>query len=339
MSKEFDIGNTLVAVMSFNRGEYLQNCVSSIERHITGVRIVVFDDCSFLPDTRRILADLAKNCEVIVRQAPVAGGSLGGLYMNMNYAMEVARKRGLRHVFFVQDDQQIVRTVDERAVAEVRAIFAHDNSITHIHPIFMKGYFPVQISRDMHVEVEDLCYLVARNADGDTGIVDLRRLETADFRYCDHADVNKTIALNKGLKAVSSKNPFFMHTPWPETIRPMGWKGRALFAVNHWGVNAGCNPFCDMDAAAVRRLVQRPISDLPIADVYLKTHRKLKQPWFYSTSFDRQKILSMRELLTLRWIFDGSSEYMDYCNLLSDEDWRHLGLRRPLLNRLLADPR
>jgi hypothetical protein len=336
MSKEFDIGNTLVAVMSFNRGEYLRNCVSSIERHIAGAQFVIFDDCSFLPETRRILSDLARHCEIVRRQTPVTGGSLGGLYANMNHAVESARKRGLAYVFFIQDDQQVVRSVDERAIAEIRAIFAHDRAIMHVHPGFMKGYFPAQTSRNMHVEVNDLYYLVTRSGDGDTGIVDLRRMQAADFKYCDRAEINKSIALERGLKAVSSKNPFFMYTPWPKAIRPFGWKGRVLSALNHWGVGAGCNPFCDMDTAAVRRLLERPISELPIADVYLRTDKKLKQPWFYSTPFDRRKVVSMKEFVTLRWIFDGPAEYMSFCRLLSNDDWRQLGLRRPVLNRLIS---
>jgi len=335
IDKEFDLGSTLVAVMSFNRGEYLLNCISSLERHLVRAKIVVFDDCSRDPNTRRILSGLSRKCEIVVRQTPVSDGSLGGLYVNMNRAMEVAFERGLNYVLFVQDDQQVVRSVDERLTAEIRAIFRHDSAIAHIHPTFVKGYTAVQEIRQFSV-VDDLCYLWPDGSDGDTGLVDLRRMKAAGFRYSNHAYISKSDALARGLKLAVLRNPFLMYTPWPQTIRPLGWKGRALAAINHWGVNAGCNPFCDMDAAAVRRLLERPIGELPVADVFLRTHKKLKQPWFYSTSFDRQKILSMKELLTLRWIFDGSCEYMDYCKLLSDEDWRHLGLRRPLLNRLIG---
>jgi hypothetical protein len=246
--------------------------------------------------------------------------------------VQVAQARGLGYVFFIQDDQQVVRALDDRAVAEIRAIFGHDRSIMLIHPGFWKGYFSRQMNLSNNVAIEDMYYLNPQSGDGDTGIDDLRRMLAADFKYANYPSVNKSVALERGLRVVSAKNPFVMHTPWPKTIRQFGWKGRILAAVNDWGVSAGCNPFCDMDAAAIRRLLERPISALPIADVYLKTHKRLKQPWFYSTPFDRDKIFSIRDLVTLRWIVDGSGEYMAHRRLLSDEDWRYLGLNRPLFN-------
>ena len=42
-----------VAIFSYNRGEYLKNCVESVRRNIPDATIRVYDDCSDDPETRK----------------------------------------------------------------------------------------------------------------------------------------------------------------------------------------------------------------------------------------------------------------------------------------------
>ena len=50
-----------VAIMSYNRPDYLRNCVDSVHRHLPGARILVMDDASDDPvqqaELRRAAAD------------------------------------------------------------------------------------------------------------------------------------------------------------------------------------------------------------------------------------------------------------------------------------------
>jgi glycosyltransferase involved in cell wall biosynthesis len=73
-----------VAVFSFNRGAYLENCLASLQRNMPKARVVVYDDLSDDPATQAVLRQLTVP---LVQPKVAAMAQHGGLYDNMARAV------------------------------------------------------------------------------------------------------------------------------------------------------------------------------------------------------------------------------------------------------------
>jgi len=319
MRKKFE-ASVQISVLSFNRGQYLQNCVQSIERHAPNSSIKIFDDASTCPETRDILKKLANKHEVFINENSTLKSHLKGLYQNMNWALQIAKSHGFEFVFFIQDDQQIVRKLDENFYEEIKSIFASSEQICQITPTFFKGFLPEHILYSRFNPNEKFGYYLSDCGIGDTGITHLYRLEEKKFLFQNSEGDSSKLALSLGLRAAQPKNPVLMYTPWPRVARNIQNPIiRLLFSLNQLGVKAGCNPFFDMDQRSIERLLKRPLSVLPIAENFLRTKKKLRMPWWYSDPFDLKKMKSIKNLVFFRWLFDGPAEYMELRNSLQKE--------------------
>jgi len=125
-----------VCIFSFNRGKYLRNCVDSIRSCIPEADIVIFDDDSDDPDTLEYLAEAASHCRIV---EPRKAGAIkhGGLYHNMNTALDLLRDRPL--ICFLQDDTQVVRAVGTAELEDIQGVFTETPGLGFIHPCFVRG--------------------------------------------------------------------------------------------------------------------------------------------------------------------------------------------------------
>jgi glycosyltransferase involved in cell wall biosynthesis len=126
----------LFCVFSYNRGEFLENCIASIENCVPHADIVIFDDDSNEPYTLRALSSLSQRHEV-VQPGNQSSHKLGGLYGNMQSALEHARDRDL--VCFIQDDMQVVRPLRQEEIADLQTTFENNPKLAFLHPCFLKG--------------------------------------------------------------------------------------------------------------------------------------------------------------------------------------------------------
>ena len=132
--------NTLVAVMSFNMEESLRRAVDSVVRHFPGAKVAIYDDASTRRRTRLVLDDLRRDHDVVVNEHTPTGSALGGLHANMNTALDRAEAEGYEYVFFLRDDQQVVRPLDAAWSAAAGAIFNTDPSIAQLETMFAMGW-------------------------------------------------------------------------------------------------------------------------------------------------------------------------------------------------------
>ena len=102
--------NILIAIMSYNRGDHLENCVTSVANNISS-NILVLDDASTCPKTKTKLSEIAKKYEVIINKKKNENRRLKGLYYNMNKALDYAIHRRYLYILFIQDDMQIIRKI------------------------------------------------------------------------------------------------------------------------------------------------------------------------------------------------------------------------------------
>lgn len=125
-------------ILSYNRGEFLKNCVASIEYCAPQCGINIFDDNSTDQITRVILADLSVRHSVHYPPAADAvAGKHGGLYGNMQSALERVEQEDI--ICFVQDDMQLVRPISYDELQRIEKHFAEHSAIGFISPTFLKG--------------------------------------------------------------------------------------------------------------------------------------------------------------------------------------------------------
>lgn len=125
-----------VCIFSFNRGQYLRNCVESICACIPEADIVIFDDNSDDPETLAYLEKASDFCR-IVEPREVGTIKHGGLYHNMNAALDLLRNNPM--LCFLQDDTQLVRPVSHSELKEIGALFEKNPGLGFVHPCFIRG--------------------------------------------------------------------------------------------------------------------------------------------------------------------------------------------------------
>lgn len=308
--------------MSYNRHDCLLNCITSIETNISDPHIAIFDDNSDDARLTGYLETLAPRYRVF-RQSAAAGDGvyLGGLHANMNWALDIAEKEGFEYVFFIQDDQQVVRKVEPEFWRQCVDVFQSNRDICQIIPIFFKGFFP----NGHYAKIFD----VIRKPDGylsktvyvsDVGIVSVERFAEREFRYAETEHESGILAQGLGMRLALHANPIMMYTPWPRTFREFGWKFSIFAKLNELGVKAGCNPFKPMSPDRVRALLKRDVSELPIAEKFLDAERALRKPWWYTCAYDVRKLHQMKHLVSFSWINNGPVEYMNLVKALHQDN-------------------
>lgn len=126
----------LFCIFSFNRGRFLEHCVDTIEKCVPDADIAVFDDDSYDDYTREVLTRLAGKHHVL-QPGNQSTHKLGGLYGNMQSALEFAADRSL--VCFLQDDMQVVRPLTTDEIAGFDRTFDENPKLAFLHPCFLKG--------------------------------------------------------------------------------------------------------------------------------------------------------------------------------------------------------
>lgn len=270
--------NLLIAVMHHERGDHLRLLMESIERNAPGVGVLIVDDGSADPQSVAVLRELSLRHTVLVNGSRRSGGYLGGLHANMNGVLDHAERHGFAYVFFVQDDQQIVRPLDDRFLEEVTGVFRSAAAISQVIPMFFKGFYPTaRLLERYGIERERGFYYERTVSYGiaDIGIVSVGRLAARSFRFVTGESNSAARAAHLGLRIVYNRNPVVMYTPWPLTGRDHPQLAQAL--------GLGVHPFAQMEDADIAALLDRPGTELPIAEKHLRTLTPLRIPWWYTS--------------------------------------------------------
>lgn len=297
----------LIAVMSYNMGELLRNCLASVERNANGCRVAIFDDASSDAVTQSILDEYRTRIDIIgPAESAEVERKTGGLHSNMNQALEYAVGHDCEYVLFIQDDMQLVRAIDDEVLDEYAAIFASAPSIAMIRCVFMKSpvVSPDHTARAWKPSLNGTFYERYPVSYGvlDTGIVSICRLNKAGFRFMPGERNNAIRSREMGLRTVFPKNPLIMWLPWPPTsLARLTLLKRAINRATDRIFGIGCHRFRDMTPSEVDAMRTRPMEQLPYAERFLSlTGKDVPKPWCYEHSYVYPIALA-RELSSGRW--------------------------------------
>jgi len=304
-----------VAIFSFNRAEFLQHCVASVERCMPFAHILIVDDHSTDPQTQAVLAQLRQRHNVI--QPSRDNGELqskhGGLYANMQLALDwlsaiddspagagqaspdplnvaigtnaPAIARGSEIIMCtLQDDMQIVRPVAFEEFLAMQASWRASPQQGFLHPAFLKGSErqrnDLALHQDGHVYINQ-----RRNSSvgawySDIFIAPVARLRQHGWQFGARESANEAQARQLFEPMGYLLNPFIAWLP----AAPC-WRGkRRTWAIRQGERRHGCgfHPFHEMTPQQLRTLCERPPSQLPYAEDYLRLQTdSLTQPWVY----------------------------------------------------------
>ena len=283
-----------VAIMSYNRPDYLRNCVDSVHRHLPGARILVMDDASDDPVQQAELrrAENERGARVVIGGA--GSDWHGGLYGNMQRALELCETPLL---LYLQDDSQIVRDVSG---AEIAALGDHlrQTGGAFLYPFFLKAKKKRPWARRFVPDPVHRLMQPLRGADGvahltyaDIALAHVPVLRAAEWRFQRSEPRNEQNAA-----ALFPQGMAILADPWgfycPE-VPVFRHRARTRSWVHRWATpgTSGANRLRALDGAAVARLRARAPLDLPIAEDWLTAEDpRIKRPFVFD-EMKRNKLI------------------------------------------------
>lgn len=271
-------------VFSFNRAQFLKNCIESIQEAVPFADIWVFDDQSDDPNTQTYLREIDNKITVI---QPGLKGEIkhGGLYHNMQSALEKLQNRAL--LCFLQDDTQIVRPVSVEEVERIDTLFDDNPDLGFVHPCFIRGI--------------DLTRHPVKDDPGPRDFTFYRRNtgQSAGIHYSDLFVTRPNRLLKKGWQFFQSepKNNeqakmhfgpmIYLYSPFAMWLPEVpAWRGKRKtlgLKLAEKRKSCGFYPFELWDKNQAENFVNRSPKELPIAESFLAcTPTTPPKPWTYN---------------------------------------------------------
>lgn len=297
----------LFAIFSYNRGEFLENCVTSIERCAPGCGITVFDDHSDDEATQRALEAVGARHDVVRPPAAADAGKHGGLYANMQAALE--RFDADDEVCFLQDDMQLVRELGTADFDGFARYFDDHEGAAFIQPAFFKGCNRDSDTALTRFDPATGGYVVDRmdrSAGACYSDIHVMRpgvLRAAGWRYQNRESLNERQAREHFRQMMYLRCPFAAWLP-----HAPAWRGKTrTWALRRGEQLAACGlyPYRYLSDEENTRFFERSPGVLPFAEDFLRlVDAELPQPWIYHPLQGRRLLKHLNSAeLKLRRLF------------------------------------
>lgn len=297
----------VVFIFSFNRGEFLYNCITSVEKSIDDIKIVIFDDNSDDPQTLRVLERASRHHEVIKNsRLDEFEKKTGGLAGSMNMAMQYALDRHYEYAVFVQDDMQFVRRIFDTDFRDLIAYFENVKNSIQISTNFVRKLSYDNINNEFYIDKNSKSYLKKEGAGrgksnfSDTGVFSVSRFFELFERFEIGEDVNNAKAKSRGLACGLAIYPFMCWLPYPPSYRgkKKDWRHRIF---EYFG-RSGYYPIKRMSASDVSEFIHRDPSVIPVMEEFLEAPNvPRKDVW--STGGGEYNFICYGSLLAKTFVF------------------------------------
>lgn len=208
----------LTAIFSYNRFYLLRNAVESFFEFGPGGDLLIVDDGSNDPRIAAYLSQIQeeKRATVIFNTGHKKDFT-GGLYNNMNRAIEYSLQFEYSHVFFVQDDIQFMwRDIDFQK--RVEEFFSSCLDASMVSFVFQKGIVRHMLPERLELASNGLAWSVRPYGVLDQGVMPLSLIRKQKFRFGQRGE-RENPWRQWGYKAYLAPEPIFAFVPWPNTWR------------------------------------------------------------------------------------------------------------------------
>jgi hypothetical protein len=263
-------------VFSFNRNQFLENCLRSIERCASGLNVTVIDDHSHDSGTRKVLARYKDMLRIIEpAQTKLLEHKTGGLYSNMRFAFRDAKAQSKKYALFLQDDMQIVRPIAADDMAATYRFFQANPNVAELHTCFMKRFYAEKDEACVILDASGEAYLRPSNYPGFSGfsavgLFDVQRFEKlfGELKRGEYA--NNEYAQQKGIQMGLSAKPFMMWLPYPISHR--GRRRNIPLKLVEGIAGCGFYPYATMQELTIQQFLDRDYEAVkPYAEDWLKS--------------------------------------------------------------------
>lgn len=262
-----------IFVFSFNRGIFLENCLTSIERCAGELQTIIIDDGSTDPETIKALSKLSEKYEVIYPKEGQGERKTGGLYGNMNHAMALSRQRGFKRVLFLQDDMQLVRKLKQQDFDLIDRFFLVNKNCIQLQTCFRRSETKENLKATCYVDASKTALLIYDDMESGkdnfsaTGIFDVARSGALLGSFVVGEGANSTLCRAKSIKKALSLYPFMNWLPYPTSYRG---KARSFShrIIERLG-GSGFHPIEHMNEKDACRFIDRDSALIPFAEDWL----------------------------------------------------------------------
>lgn len=267
----------LFCIFSYNRGDFLENLLSSICKFYPEASLAIFDDGSDDPKVRTILKDISEQTYVHVTDKTNPDCKHGGLYNMMNVAIEYAKNSPFKYAYFVQDDMQFLWR-DELLPQRLSEAFRRQDCIM-CNCNFLLKIFKHDTIDELHRIENTGMYTFAKHGVGDTGIIELAQARTYNLNFPHQAErKNGEYWQSKGFRLYWLAQPNLAWMPWPKVYR---YKKAERDKVHTLYLKNG----------AVERLEIN--KDYAFMEDYAKTDAFLLRPYWHGASHGKLNMLKI----------------------------------------------
>ncbi|MCS3904380.1 glycosyltransferase involved in cell wall biosynthesis [Methylohalomonas lacus] len=288
-----------IYVFSYNRAEYLENCLKSIDTHSYYRDITIIDDVSSDFSTVKLLKKLECGYRVVYSNETSCDHiRYGGLYNNMNWAIGDAQNRKLKRVLFIQDDMQLIRQFGPQEYNDIDHFFRNNRRSVQYYSCFLKSKHRNVDEQSLVPDLSCTAYICNSKFHpgfrffSDVGVFDIDRFKL-NFQYFEGDERDNNLkAINRNLVMGLSMRPFMMWLPFPESHR--GKKRSVKHNLIESLGGAGFHPVDELEHSKINLLEKK----LPFAEDFLHSPAIGQCRW---------------------WSTEGGLE-----NLLARYGWRHI---------------
>ena len=295
-----------IAIFSYNRGAYLENCVNSVLRNMPSVTFKVYDDGSDDPATVAYLKSLGHH---VAHMKSASDDRHGGYYNNMQHALQACTAD---YLLMLQDDLQVVRAFGEQDLNHLHQVFEANPKVAFISPLFMKGSKRAYFEQRYQVDDNLRCYRWSADPSetnkvpqkyADIALLHVGRLRAADWLFAASEAGNGELANELWSDMIQAAEPWIFYVP-----EEPAYRGRVLtFGAKLAAKMAGneVKAFHDMNASESLKFAQRPLSVYPFAEDFVNTiDPKVRKPYKFNVYRTRLLPLILNKLeLWLRRLF------------------------------------
>lgn len=261
-----------VAIMTFNRPWYLQNCWNSVRTCLPDAQILVVDDKSDDPKQIDVLLMMEHDKKTrILRQPEDIQKYHGNLYDNMQWALNVV---DTEYLMYLQDDTQIVRPVDATDLRSFQDFFAQSSNLAFIHPFFFKWRKRQQWRHKLRAEPDLRVYRSAGSRSAfhysDICVTHVARLRAVGwiFKLSEKENIAQAASLFGGMGMMVDPIGFFC--PQVPSFRDRSLSHSAAARLSRQRIPEVFR-YEFLTATQTNALRARPARTLPIAEDTLKT--------------------------------------------------------------------
>lgn len=260
-------------VFSFNRGEFLENCIKSIQTCAPGTRVTILDDNSTDSYTLAVLSALQNGVRIILPQNDQTETKTGGLYGNMNVALEIAEESKCEYALFIQDDMQLVRPLQPVDLEMIQSFFELNTKAIQYQTCFRRRDTCDRLKQIAFLDASKTAFLLPDYAEegkdnfSATGVFHIRRVKECLGSFAVGEGANSKLCREIGIKKGLASYPFMNWLPYPSSFR--GKKRSFSHSVIERLGGAGFHPIEIMSNEEADILLGKDPNLIPVAEDWL----------------------------------------------------------------------